>query len=135
MIFPLSAIVLLVFSCQTNPIKSKIQTYELGQPFELKVGQTALIKGENLKITFQTVEDYRCCMVCYCLWQGNAVVGLRVAAPARMLQTIGLNTDLEPKEVAWSGYKIKLNSLAPYPQDPPPLPTEVYVASLVVTKQ
>ncbi len=62
------------------------------------------------------------------------MVGLRIAGPALGVQNLNLNTELEPKEVIWSGYRIKLNSLAPYPLDPPPLPTEVYVANLVVTR-
>jgi len=127
------ATVPLLLNCQSNPTKAKLQVYQLGQPWELKVGQTALIRGENLKITFQAVEDWRCCSVCLCIWFSNAKISLQISKLAGMPETIELNSDLDPKEVGWNGYKIKLNWLAPYPQDPLPLPSEAYVANLVVT--
>src|SRR5262245_25820104 len=51
----------------------KTKVTRLGQEFELKVNQEALIVGEGLAVSFDSVlEDSRCPEGVDCIWSGNA---------------------------------------------------------------
>jgi hypothetical protein len=49
------------------------KTATLGKEFSLSVGESVLIRGENLEITFlKVVEDSRCPTGVQCIWEGRA---------------------------------------------------------------
>jgi hypothetical protein len=99
----------ILFGCQpkSDPIGPK-----LGDEFELRFGQTVHIQDQNLSIEFASVtEDSRCPEGAICKWQGNAKVAIQVNE-----KDLILNTTLEPKEIEYSGYRIELISVSPYPK-------------------
>lgn len=107
----------------------------LGEPFNLKVDQSASVKGEPLVISFErVVEDSRCPAVADCIWAGNAKIALKVAAGGTV-QIVELNTFEGAKQVTVMDYVIELVDLAPYPYDTNQIPSSEYVALLRVTRQ
>lgn len=129
-----TAVALFLGGCQNTSVNPQLKVYQLGEKFELIVGETALVDGENLKIKFLSVqEDSRCPMNAYCIWAGNATVGLGLQKVLSK-EEIVLNTYLEPKQVQYLEYEIELTWLAPYPPDRETIPQEDYIATLVVRK-
>lgn len=111
-----------VFSAQTDSVK-------LGEEFALKLGNHATLQGMDLTIVFRDViEDSRCPEGAVCVWEGNAKIVLGVNQTA-----IALNTTLEPKQVSYSAFVIRLLSLYPYPKFGQQIKKEDYVAALIVT--
>lgn len=107
----------------------------LGEVFELKVSQTANLRGQSLSITFDGVpEDSRCPQGVECVWMGNARVALSLKQ-ADQLGALELNTHLEPKEGTSLGYNVRLLDLKPLPIAEKPTPPDQYVAVLVVTRR
>lgn len=88
----------------------------------LPLGQAVLVDGGPLRLTFtRVVQDSRCPVDATCVWEGNAVVEVRVAAdqgPGVLLQ---LNSTLEPRSLSWSGLRLTFVELLPRPrlQEPP----------------
>jgi len=103
----------------------------LGEQFQLKYGQTAIIPAAGLAVTFKDLgEDSRCPEGALCIWAGNARVVVRLAN-----EEVSLNTTLEPREATSAGYKVQLLKVDPYPKlDVQHDPAE-YVITLVVTKE
>ena len=53
---------------------------DLGQEFSLALGQSAVIRGENLEITFEEViGDSRCPSDVQCVWEGRATYLIQIA--------------------------------------------------------
>ena len=68
-LFVLVAITSLLCGCTDNRVKA-----ELGQEFSLAIGQSAMITGENMEITFEEVtEDSRCPKGVECVQEGIVV--------------------------------------------------------------
>src|ERR1044072_8657255 len=70
----------------------------LGQEFDLRVGQRAVIRKTNLTLRFVTVpEDSRCPSDVTCVWAGNARVELLVTNGRRTKSmTLNSNTAAPP---------------------------------------
>jgi hypothetical protein len=50
---------------------------ELDVPFELKVGQSAVIESEDIEVSFErVVQDSRCPSDVTCIWEGQATIGV-----------------------------------------------------------
>ncbi|WP_420127321.1 hypothetical protein [Longimicrobium sp.] len=106
----------------------------LDQPFELAVGGSAVVAGEALTIRFQEVpSDSRCPTGVQCVWAGNAVVRAVFSKDGKGFGA-ELNTNLDPKSVAYLTYQVALVSLAPYPSSTTPIPQSQYRATFVVTR-
>ena len=95
---------------------------ELGQEFTLRAGQEVLLKGEGLKVRFDSVvEDGRCPPEVQCVWQGNAKIRLRLVKAPEGEGLIELNTaeGHDPKKFPAVGtyldYKVRLVSLGSRP--------------------
>lgn len=83
-------------------------------------------------MSFERVaSDSRCPMDALCVWAGDAIVVLTISGDgqpaARELHTIAGSS-----EASYSGYMIKLISLAPYPRSDRQIRPEDYVATLSV---
>lgn len=103
---------------------SEVQILKLNEPFELRIGQSAIINYGELSFKFDSVPyDYRCPEDALCIWAGYAAVVLRFPN----------STDTLYSEIAYERFEIKLISLSPYPKNLP-IPQDTYVATLVVTK-
>ena len=128
---PLLLIVLLGFA-QDPGSNSKV---DLGEEFKIKKGEEVVVKGEKLRITFRSVPmDSRCPSDVVCGWAGNGEVVVEVARKNKKQVVATLNTLLEPKEIVYKGFKIKLVALNPYPKVKEPIDPKDYEATMIVTK-
>lgn len=104
--------------------------------FELKYGQSAVISGPDMRLTFNAVEDSRCPTnaLILCFWAGTGRVYLEVTLGAVELG-VALNTNSEggPVTAAVNGYELRLLDLLPVPETVDPIPPEAYRARLRVT--
>ena len=111
-----------------------------GEEFPLQYGQRIALENGCLILTFKALaEDSRCPVGAVCVWQGNARVVIdawnpcsSVAAGSR--EDLSLNTTLDPKEIAFGKYRIKLVNVSPYPILNEEHPAGQYVIRLVVTQ-
>jgi hypothetical protein len=109
---------------------------DLGEEFQIKNGQEVVVRVEKLRITFRSVPmDSRCPSDVVCGWAGNGEVVVEVARKNRRVVVATLNTILDPKELVYKGFKIKLIALNPYPQVKSPIDPKDYEATMVVTKE
>lgn len=109
---------------------------ELDAPFELGVGQQAVIESENVTVTFVKVAgDSRCPSDVVCIWQGQAMVTVSVEVGGEDMgeQTLVIGADPAPSAV-FGQYSVRLAGLEPYPQSSAPTDPQDYVAGFVVTK-
>ena len=111
----------------------------LGQEFLLKVGETAMLESEDLKLTFAAVpEDSRCPSKVNCVWIGRAVLSLTGQKGAQEPVDFTLATIHSPDptdRAVLEGYEVRLIALEPYPELPDePIPAEAYRATLVVNR-
>ncbi len=109
----------------------------LDSPFQLQLGQTALLQAQDLSVEFlEIVEDSRCPMGVECVWAGQAQILIRVSSGDRIQEltlllevTGGVTSDFD-------GYSFELLALDPYPQasgqDVPAAPA--YTATLAVSQ-
>ena len=113
------------------------QPHEVGlqEIFELSVGQTATVKGENLNITLDGVpEDSRCPEGVECIWTGDATVDLSLLK-GNQSGSLKLHTHIDPKQGEFLDYTVRLVDLKPLPSVNKPIPQEQYRAVLVVSKR
>ncbi|HEX7999777.1 MAG TPA: hypothetical protein VF528_15425 [Pyrinomonadaceae bacterium] len=114
---------------------SKVKRAELGREFTLKVGEQVGIREEGLKISFSLVkEDSRCPKGVNCIWAGNGKILLQVSKGRGKAASVELNTGIEPRQLRFQNYNIKLINLDPYPEKDVTNRRERYVATLVVSK-
>lgn len=108
----------------------------LGQPFDLRAGSSAMLDG-GLKVTFERVPaDSRCPMDAFCVRAGEALVALTISQDGRSAVARELRTDpAAAAETTYSGYSIKLLTLAPYPRSGTQILPEDYVATLAVASR
>src|SRR5882724_1489698 len=127
---PLLLLMLLGFA-QDPANNSKV---DLGEEFKIKNGEEVVVRGEKLRVTFSSVfSESRCAIGVDCVWVGNAAIAIEVAKKNKKQVVAMLNTFLEPKEVAYRGFKIKLVALNPYPNFRELIDPKDYVATMVVT--
>ncbi len=102
----------------------------LEEEFELKYGQSVILKNESLTIKFKSIaEDSRCPTGAVCVWEGNARIVIEVSQTE-----VELNTTLEPKQASYLAYIIQLLAVNPYPKLNEQLKHEDYSIKLIVTK-
>lgn len=127
-IFSLILLSLLIWGCQdsitaVNP--------EIGEPFNIRLGQTLKFQDADLSITFEELlEDSRCPEGVACVWAGNG----RVSFKLNEFQA-ELNTYLDPKSTDLSEYEIELVSLSPYPRIDRVIEEEDYKAEVIIYKE
>jgi len=114
----------------------KAEVIRLGQEFELKINQEAVIEGEGLTVAFESVlEDSRCPEGVDCIWSGNAKIRIKSSKQKHSPAPIELNTNVEPKGSSYLGYEIKLVALKPRPKADKPVQSNEYKAALIITKK
>jgi hypothetical protein len=102
------------------------------EPFDLGLGQGALVDGE-FRVTFERVaEDSRCPRGAECVQAGNAAAAFAVASDAGTA-TLTLNTGREPRSAAAMGGQLRLVELAPPPVADAPAESGAYVATVIVS--
>jgi hypothetical protein len=101
----------------------------VGQPFTLKIGQTAAVAGTDLTIGFIGVPaDSRCPTDVQCVWAGNARVALRAAGG-----NVDLNTHEQPRASQLGRYQLELTALSPDPKSTESIAPSTYAATLLLT--
>jgi hypothetical protein len=107
----------------------------VGQDFRLPISGEAVIKGEDLRITFEEViEDSRCPLNVECVWQGRARYTVRF--------TQGETSELIELHEAGLGGQAEENvfdyrvtaTLEPYPESPDGILKEDYRLNMTVRK-
>ncbi len=105
---------LVTASCarQTNEINAT-----LGKEFQLAIGQSASIAGENLKIRFiEIVSDSRCPQGAVCIWAGEAKCRIEIEYSGVVYREVFTEPGLSPPpRTDFQKYEITFN-LLPYPQ-------------------
>lgn len=119
-------------------VQDEIFSAKINLPFQLKIGQYALIENESLQIRFLNVtEDSRCPTGVQCVWEGRATIALEAAKGNNTwnirLTTRGGNEDDE--EMEFGSYKIRLIKLEPYPEAGSRIALFNYTATLAVSKE
>ena len=103
-----------------------------GQPFDLRVGDSALTT-DDLRIRFDTVRsDSRCPMDALCVRAGEAVIALTIGRTGEV--SVGRELDTTPSRSSTThlNFTITLSSLAPYPRSGLQIQPRDYVATFVV---
>jgi len=114
----------------------KAEVIRLGQEFDLKINQEAMVEGEGLAVVFESVlEDSRCPEGVDCIWSGNAKIKVRLSKQKHAPAPIELNTSVESKSSSYLDYEIKLVALKPRPKADKPVQTNEYKATLIITKK
>jgi hypothetical protein len=108
----------------------------LGESFPLRVGESAFIEAEALRIGFGSVPaDSRCPKGETCIWEGDATVRIWVERGSGEKGMLDLHTSARGGRAAgWEDWSIRLLSLDPYPISGRTIRTEDYVATLEVTR-
>ena len=134
----LISLVLLILSCpgqDSNQVSNHAKQVPPNQEFELKVGQEAIIKGEQLKAKFISVlEDSRCPKGETCIQAGKGRVALQLTPRNKKSETVELSTAPTEQEIDFNGYQVKLVSLNPYPKMDSQVKPAEYVLALTVSK-
>ena len=138
--FPHSLFVLFAFFALYSPLfaqqSRKAEVIRLGQEFDLKINQEAMIEGEALAVVFESVlEDSRCPEGVDCIWSGNAKIRLRSGKQKQTPAAVELNTNVGSKSSSYLNYEISLVALKPRPKADKPVQPNEYRATLIVTKK
>ncbi len=114
--------------------QTKSKNVRLNSEFTLSASQKAILKSDKLNVEFvKVLEDSRCPIGVDCVWAGNAKLQVKISK-GKTSQIFELNTGLDPKTIAFKGYKIQLVSLNPAPQADTDMTKRKYTASFIVNK-
>jgi hypothetical protein len=110
----------------------------LNEEFTLAPGQSAAVNGTNVRLTFDRVsEDSRCPTDVTCVWEGDAVVVLKVKVDAeettREVHTQGGEPRLRKAPVG--NYVVTLVRLEPAPRSTSTIEPSAYRATLLVGRE
>lgn len=102
---------------------------------ELRVGATAAVPGTTSALAFVRVSnDSRCPKGVTCVWEGDAVVELRVQTPGGEPRVVSLHVNPRFEQRATiDRVVVALDRLEPYPEADRPIPADGYVVTLRVT--
>ena len=116
----------------SDPAEAAVVT-EVGQTFDLRVGQTARVGSGQLLVGFRGVAaDSRCPVNVQCVWAGDAEIRLQVTV-ARMAWTDHtLHTGVEPRSLRFRENTITVVGLKPETRSGSTIPKENYVVTLKV---
>ncbi len=130
-ILVLVAITSLLCGCKDNKVKA-----ELGQDFSLAIGQSAVITGEELEITFEKVtEDSRCPTGVVCVSEGVVICLMKITEGGTTygieLSQPGLSTGYAQE--TYKEYKFTFK-VEPYPESGNEIPSNEYQILIEISK-
>jgi hypothetical protein len=106
---------------------------EPGQTFSLPLGQTAALKGTDVRLTFKDVRtDSRCPVDVQCVWAGEAKIGVIISGNGTTEETKILSLAPPDSEARAGNLRIRFVGLAPVPRQADAGAPRAYVAQLVV---
>lgn len=106
-------LLLLAVSCSPADVAAR-----LGEELRLKVGQTAILSGESLEVSFLDVlEDSRCPRGVTCVWEGRvrASMAITIHGETAMLELVQPGLTDAPSVQQHGGYSFTF-SVDPYPE-------------------
>lgn len=110
-----------------------------GTSFSVSAGATRAVGDDGLTLTFEAVtNDSRCPTDVTCIWAGEAVTRLRVAAPGMSAATLTLHTPggTAPAEAAYAErFGVRLSELRPAPISTRTIAPQEYEGVFVVSKK
>jgi hypothetical protein len=125
---------LLLFLAACGDASGPSHDVPLGQPFDLAVGQSALVDDELLRVTFHAVaNDSRCPIEVVCIVAGDATLRLGMRRLPRPEAVIEVKTPQAPSG-SFEGYEVEVLRLLPAPRAAVPTDPLAYVATLVVRR-
>jgi hypothetical protein len=122
-------LLILVAACSSPTRPDRVPQ---GEPFSLRVGESALTADE-LRIRFDTVRsDSRCPMDVMCVRAGEAVIALTLSREGE--SGVGREVETTPARstTEYLNFSITLSSLQPYPRSDRPIQSADYIATFVV---
>jgi hypothetical protein len=128
-------LLLLATAAGASHLPTATRKASLNKEFTIKLGQRATIK--NLSLKFRNVQnESRCPTGVQCVWAGNAAIAIQISNKNTHQMTAILNTNpgVQPNELDYKGYKIRLVALNPYPKVDQKINDNDYAATLIVTK-
>jgi len=103
--------------------------------FVLAIGGEVKVDAQ-LRIGFRSVpSDSRCPSSVTCVWAGDGAAEIAYGTGTGPLHPDTLHTALDPKQVEFGGYLIKLLELNPYPSTPAGIRQEDYRLRLRVERR
>jgi hypothetical protein len=108
-----------------------------GQPQAVRVGASVSVAGSRSVITFERVSgDSRCPSDAKCIWEGDAVVVLRVSGEGDDSATLELHANARfAQQGEAHGVRVTLERLEPYPSTERPVSADQYVAHLSIASR
>ena len=126
-------LVLASVACSGSPTQP--DRVRSNQPFELAVGDTAVV-NDGLRLRFDAVRsDSRCPMDALCVRAGEAVVGVTLSMPGEAPAGRDLETIPARSQTTYSRFTISLSQLQPYPRSDREIHRRDYVATFIVQAQ
>jgi len=121
-----------LFCCKNDFISAPLV---LNKPIELRYGEISKNADYNISIVLDSVlNDSRCPIGMECIWAGNAEVRF-IYSSANSTQPFVLNTLTSFRtDTLIEGYRIKLNTLTPYPEAGLVIKQVDYKAEIQITK-
>jgi hypothetical protein len=108
---------------------------DVGRTVDLKLGETAVVRGTAITIKFTSVPaDSRCPINAVCVWQGDAHIRLDLMNERGPVRQADLHTGLDPKSVEFAGINITLREVAPSRISTEPTPPRDYSIKLEITR-
>ena len=123
----------LLFGCTGQ---AGVITADLGQEVELKIGQSAVFKEEQIEVKFtEVVADSRCPTGATCIWQGEVACILDITYLGTTYQKTIIQPGItqEPESDVFEEYSITYN-VEPYPELDRDIKTSEYRMQLVIEK-
>ena len=119
--------------------KENLISAKLGEQFQLKVNQIAILKSDNIEIKFLNVtNDSRCPSDVTCVWEGEVKISVNVVKDKNPLGNFTLTSRLGEKDMTTQtvgGYSIQVIDVNPYPVSTKQIPLSDYVVTLVVSEE
>ena len=104
-----------------------------GASFMLAPGQTAAVRGTDIRITFRQVrEDSRCPVDVTCVWAGDAKIEVTIARNGAADDTRILSITPPKHEAVVGNLRIRFVSLAPVPRQADANVPRKYLAEFVI---
>jgi hypothetical protein len=127
------ALVAILCLCATSARAQK----QIGEPFDLHVGESVLIIDADIRVGFDVVvSDSRCPLNVTCLWEGTATARVwgEIAPDNRTLFDLNTNPQFR-SEAPYMGFLIRLLDVSPYPVDGIEIDPNGYVTTMVVEQE
>ena len=124
---------LLVAGCSGQPTEISAN---LGKEFNLAIGQSAAIAGEDLRIQFiEVISDSRCPEGAICVWEGEVSCLVEITHSGSPYRKVLTQPGLSgPSSADFKNYEITFD-VKPYPEVEKEIPNKDYRLQLVISKK